>query len=130
MIGKSMLVDARESDGYFGLTQAPWEKRRGHIPTAKSLPAPWMWNLVEDKNGVITYGTYKDGNVVKEIVSTVIGKDRDKEIIVYCGLGGYASTVCYILTQVAGHKNVKFFDGSMQEWTGDPKAQVVKYRYQ
>jgi thiosulfate/3-mercaptopyruvate sulfurtransferase len=130
MIGKSILVDARDSDAYFGLTQAPWEKRAGHIPSAKSLPTPWLWNLVKDKNGALTYGVYKDSNVAKEMASTVIGNDMDKEIIVYCGVGGYASTMYYMLAQVAGYKNVKIFDGSMQVWTDDPKAPVVKYQYQ
>ena len=130
VIGKSVLIDAREPDSYFGLTQAPWEKRAGHIPTAKLLSTPWLWNLVKDKNGVVTYGIYKDGNVVKEMASTVIGNDMDKEIIVYCGVGGYASTMYYMLTQVAGYKDVKIFDGSMQVWTDDPKASVIKYQYQ
>jgi 3-mercaptopyruvate sulfurtransferase SseA len=35
-----------------------------------------------------------------------------------------------VLTQLAGYKNVKIFDGSMEVWTADPKAPVVKYRYQ
>lgn len=130
MIGKAILVDARDSDAYFGLTQAPWEKRGGHIPTAKSFPSPWLWKLVKDKNGVLTYGMYKDSKVAKDMASTVVGKDMDKEIIVYCGVGGYASTMYYMLTQVAGYKDVKIFDGSMQVWTDDPKAPVVKYRYQ
>jgi thiosulfate/3-mercaptopyruvate sulfurtransferase len=53
-----------------------------------------------------------------------------KEIIVYCGVGGYAAVSYYVLTQLAGYQNVKIFDGSMQVWTDDPKAKVVKYRYQ
>ena len=130
MMGKSILVDARDSDAYFGLTQAPWEKRVGHIPTAKSLPAPWLWNFIKDKNGVPTYGIYKDSDVACEMASNVIGKDLDKEIIVYCGVGGYASTMYYMLTQVAKYKNVKVFDGSMQVWTDDPQAPVVKYQYE
>ncbi len=130
MIGKSLLVDARNSDSYFGLTQAPWEKRAGHIPTAKSFPSPWLWNLAKDENGVPTCGTYKDSELVKEIASAVLGKDMDKEIIVYCGVGGNASAMYYMLTQVAGYKNVKIFDGSMQVWTDDPEAPVVKYRYE
>ena len=64
------------------------------------------------------------------MAATVIGKDMDKEIIVYCGVGGYASAMYYMLTQVAGYKDVKIFDGSMQVWTDDPEAPVVKYRYQ
>jgi thiosulfate/3-mercaptopyruvate sulfurtransferase len=130
VIGKYILIDARDPSDYFGLTQAPWEKRAGHVPSAKLLSSPWLWNLVKDKNGVLKYGIYKDRNVIKEMASTVIGKDMDKEIIVYCGVGGYASTMYYVLTQVAGYKDVKIFDGSMQVWTDDPKAPVVKYKYQ
>ncbi len=130
MLGKSVLVDARNSDSYFGLTQAPWEKRAGHIPTAKSLPSPWLWNLAKDENGVLTCGTYKDSELVKEMASAVLGKDINKEIIAYCGVGGNASALYYMLTQVAGYKNVKIFDGSMQVWTEYPAAPVVKYRYE
>jgi thiosulfate/3-mercaptopyruvate sulfurtransferase len=54
----------------------------------------------------------------------------EEEIIDYCGVGGYASPVWFLLTQVVGYTNVKFYDGSMQEWTADPEAPVTKYKYQ
>jgi thiosulfate/3-mercaptopyruvate sulfurtransferase len=60
----------------------------------------------------------------------VLGKDLSQEIIVYCGVGGYASPLYYALTQGIGYKNVKIYDGSMQEWSADPKAVVVKYKYE
>lgn len=129
-IGDAVLIDARDPSDYFGLTQAPWEKRAGHIPSAKLLSSPWLWTLVKDKKGSVTYGVHKDADVAREMASTVIGEDLDKEIIVYCGVGGYASAMYYMLTQIAGYKNVKVFDGSMQVWTEDPDAPVVKYKYQ
>lgn len=129
-IGKSILVDARDSDAYFGLSQAPWEKKAGHIPSAKSLPSPWFWTFEKNEKKVQIYGGYKNIDMVKEIAHTVLGEDVSKEIIVYCGVGGYAAASYYVLTQMAGYQNVKIFDGSMQVWTADPKAQVVKYRYQ
>lgn len=129
-IGKSTIVEAREADIYFGIIQEPWTKRAGHIPSAKDLPAPWFWTFEKDKQGAITYGTWKDANVIREMALTVLGKDASKEIIVYCGVGGYASPVWFTLTQMIGYKNVKIYDGSMQEWSADPKAPVIKYRYQ
>jgi thiosulfate/3-mercaptopyruvate sulfurtransferase len=45
-----------------------------------------------------------------------IGWDAHREIIVYCGVGGYASTVWFVLSQVLGYRNVRFYDGSAQEW--------------
>jgi thiosulfate/3-mercaptopyruvate sulfurtransferase len=128
-IGKSIIVDARDPDVYFGLVQEPWAKKAGHIPTAKSLPIPWFWNFVKDKKGAVTYGTWKDINIAREMASGVLGEDASQEIIVYCGVGGYASSLWFVLHEVIGYTNVKIYDGSIQEWTADPKAPVVKYRY-
>jgi thiosulfate/3-mercaptopyruvate sulfurtransferase len=129
-IGKSVIVEAREADIYFGIIQEPWTKKAGHIPSAKDLPAPWFWTFEKDKKGAITYGTWKDANVIKEMALAVLGEDASKEIIVYCGVGGYASADWFALTQMIGYTNVKFYDGSMQEWSADPNALVIKYRYQ
>jgi len=127
---KSTLVEAREADIYFGLIQEPWTVRAGHIPTAKDLPAPWFWTFAVDGDGVIIYGTWKDTSAIREMALTVLGDDASEEIIVYCGVGGYASPVWFALTQMIGYNNVKFYDGSMQEWSADPDVEVIKYRYQ
>jgi len=129
-IGKSVIVEAREADIYFGLIQEPWTVRAGHIPSAKNLPAPWFWAFAKDKKGAITYGTWKDANVISEMALAVLGGDASQEIIVYCGVGGYASPMWFALTQVVGYTNAKIYDGSMQEWSADPNAPVVKYRYE
>jgi thiosulfate/3-mercaptopyruvate sulfurtransferase len=129
-IGRSTIVEAREPDIYYGIIQEPWTARAGHIPSAKNLPAPWFWSFTKDKKGVITYGTWKDTNEIREMALAVLGADASQEIIVYCGVGGYASPVWFALTQMIGYKNVRLYDGSMQEWSADPNAQVIKYRYQ
>jgi len=129
-IGKSVIVEAREPDIYYGLIQEPWTVRAGHIPSAKNLPAPWFWTFAKDEKGVITYGTWKDAHEIREMALAVLGEDASKEIIVYCGVGGYASPVWFALTQMIGYTNAKIYDGSMQEWTADPNAPVVKYKYE
>jgi thiosulfate/3-mercaptopyruvate sulfurtransferase len=127
---KSTIVEAREADIYFGIIQEPWTTRAGHIPTAKDLPAPWFWTFAVDENGVITYGTWKDTSAIREMALTVLGNDASEEIIVYCGVGGYASPDWFTLTQMIGYNNVKLYDGSMQEWSADPTLEVIKYKYQ
>jgi thiosulfate/3-mercaptopyruvate sulfurtransferase len=129
-IGKSLLVEARDADIYFGIIQEPWTKRAGHIPSAKCLPSPWLWTFAKDEKGAITYGTWKDANVIREMALAVLGEDASEEIIVYCGVGGYASPMWFALTQMVGYANAKIYDGSMQEWSADPNAPVVKYRYE
>jgi thiosulfate/3-mercaptopyruvate sulfurtransferase len=105
--GKAVLVDNRDADVYFGVTLEPFADKAGHIPGAKSLPAPWLWN---------PDGTYRDMAMLGAAASGIVSKDKAKEIIVYCGVGGYASSWWFVLTQVLGYENVKFYDGSAQEW--------------
>ena len=127
-IGKSVIVDARDADAYFGVIQEPWSKRAGHIPTAKCLPSPWLWTFAKDEKGTITYGMWKDASVIREMALAVLGEDASEEIMVYCGVGGYASPMWFALTQMVGYGNAKIYDGSMQEWSADPNAPLVKYR--
>ena len=104
-IGKAIIIDARDGVDF----------RAGHIPKAKSLPAPQIWNHNPDGTFL-----YKDPKTLGKMVSGVIGKPMDprtQEIIVYCGVGGYASAWWYVLTQVLGYDDVRIYDGSAQEWT-------------
>jgi thiosulfate/3-mercaptopyruvate sulfurtransferase len=123
-IEKAVIVDARDAEVYFGVTIEPFAPKAGHIPTATSLPTPWMWKMNPDG----TY-LYRDKETLREVASGVIGKSRDKEIIVYCGVGGYASSWWFVLTQVLGYDKVRLFDGSIQEWSRDPKALMTKYSW-
>jgi thiosulfate/3-mercaptopyruvate sulfurtransferase len=113
-IGEAVILDARDAEVYFGAAIEPFAPKEGHIPTARSLPTPWMWVLNSDG----TY-TYKDAEILKAMASGVIGRHGrhgDKEIVVYCGVGGYASSWWFVLTQVLGYEDVKIYDGSAQEW--------------
>jgi thiosulfate/3-mercaptopyruvate sulfurtransferase len=117
--GKAILVDARDADVYIGMTMEPFANKAGHIPGARCLPAPWMWN---------PDGTYKDGKALSALASGIITEDKAKEIIVYCGVGGYASSWWFVLTQVLGYQNVKIYDGAAQEWVR--QNEMVRYRWE
>lgn len=114
-LGKTdvLLLDARDSNVYQGLITEPFAPRAGHIPGAKSLPAPSIW---------AADGKYVGPNVLQGLVSSVWSGALSDDIIVYCGVGGYASGWWFVLSEVLGHQNVKFYDGSAQEWTADPNA--------
>jgi len=109
----SMLLDVRDPEVYSGAVVEPYAPRPGHIPGAKNLPAPLIWN--DD-------GTFKTKDELRALAVPVIGLDRGKEIIVYCSVGGYAAGWWFILTEMLGYRNVKFYDGSAQEWVADPNA--------
>jgi len=116
-IGKSLLLDARDPEVYFGLVQEPTASRPGHIPGAKNLPAPWIWDD----------GKYRSQEVLQQMAVGVTGKDRSREIILYCGVGGYAAAWWYVLTQMLGYENVRIYNGSAQEWTADPQNPLVSF---
>ena len=123
-VGKAVIVDARDAEVYFGVAIEPFAPREGHIPTARSLPTPWMWK--SNPHGAYLY---RDKETLKAMASGVIGQPKANEIIVYCGVGGYASSWWFVLTQVLGYEKVKIFDGSIQEWSRDPKAPMTKYSW-
>lgn len=114
-LNKLMIVDTREPKEYFGIIS-----ESGHIKNAVNLPTPWIFN--ED-------GTFKNRDELGAMAAGVLGKEKSREIVVYCGVGGYASTWWYLLTQVLGYKNVKLFDGSFEEWVKDPAAPLQKYSW-
>jgi thiosulfate/3-mercaptopyruvate sulfurtransferase len=114
-IGKSVLLDARVPDEYFGITSKP-----GHIKSAVNLPVQWAF---------APDGTLAKENVLRDIAGGVVGTNKSREIIVYCGVGGYASTWWYVLSQMLGYRNVKLYDGSMEEWIKDPHAPVTTYSW-
>ncbi|MEM3731550.1 MAG: rhodanese-like domain-containing protein [Candidatus Bathyarchaeia archaeon] len=114
---KTVIIDARDEIVYnCGYTE-PWCKSPGHIPTAVNLPTPLLWDINVDEKGNVKYITYKDFWTLLSMGIKVAGWNWYKEIIVYCGVGGYASTTYFILKKVLGYYNVKFYDGSAQEWT-------------
>jgi thiosulfate/3-mercaptopyruvate sulfurtransferase len=115
-IGKSIIIDARDEVVYNCVVQEPWATAKGHIPTARNLPTPSLWDIKTDETGNAVYITYKHLWWLWIMALKVAGWDRSKEIIVYCGVGGYASTAYYVLGEMLGY-NVKLYDGSAQEWT-------------
>lgn len=106
-IGRATIIDARDAEVYYGQTVEPFANKAGHIPTAKSLPSPWLWTAD---------GMFKDVGVLGKMAFGATGWFGAHEIIVYCGVGGYASATWFVLTQVLSYHNVKFYDGSAQLW--------------
>lgn len=119
---ETIIVDTRDSDVYFGVTVEPFSSVPGHIPGAKNLPVPWLW--VENR-------TYRDIEAIRAMVSGVVGNDKSREIIVYCGAGGYTFELGFVLTEMLGYTNVKLYDGSYEEWTMiEPCGPVTAYKWE
>ncbi len=114
-IGKTVIVDNRTPDVYSGTKTEPWAPKAGHIQGAVNLPAP----MVFKDDGLI-----KSQGELADMVKKVIGSDRTREVILYCGAGPFSSVWSWILTEQLGYTNVKVYDGSMQEWIMEPAGPV------
>src|SRR5699024_6453984 len=105
------LVDVRSSDELTGKIVAPpglteLAQRVGHIRRVANLP--W-WTAVNEA------GTLKSNEELREIYE---GAEitPDKEIIVYCRIGGRSAHCWLVLNELLEYPNVRNYDGSWTEW--------------
>jgi len=120
-VGQAAIVDTRMPDFYFGVSKLDIVEKAGHIKGALSLPSPWIF--AKD-------GTFKNKEDLEAMAAGVIGKDISKETIIYCDTGRLCSGWWFVLREILAYKDMKAYDGSMQDFAKDPNAPVVKYSWQ
>lgn len=118
--GRALLVDTRLPEFYFGASKVPHVKRPGKIPGAVLLPSAWLFKKE---------GTLRDVNEIEAMAIGVVGKDKSKEMILYCDSGRLSAGFVYVLTNVLGYRNVRMYDDSLQGWVEDPKAPLAMYNW-
>ncbi len=114
------IIDNRIPEDFFGVSPLEFSSKEGHIKGASCLPTPWIFTKS---------GTFKDKAVLEEMATGVVGRCKNARVITYCGVGGYGATWWFVLSEVLGYENVRLYDGSIQEWTRDPKAPVQKFTW-
>jgi len=116
-MGKIILLDVREPEFFAGTKKLDCIPRMGHIPGAFNLPTSCAFN--KDC-------TFKSKEELQKIAESAAGANRNVEIVTYCDVGHCCPTWVYILKQLLGYKNVRIYDGAMQEWMQDPQAPVTR----
>ncbi len=116
-LGKVTIVDTRSESLYRGEKSDPMLKRKGHIRGAVNLP----YSLVFTKDG-----TFEDTAKLKALASKAVGDVKDKGIVLLCCNGQFASSWWFALSEVLRYRDVKIYDGSMEEWCRDPEAPLVE----
>lgn len=109
-IGKATIVDVREPEFYSGAKKLDFVTRPGHIKGAVNLPTAAAYNAD---------GTFKPMAELEAMAKKAVGEDKSKEILVYCDSGRVASVWWYLLSESFGYKNVKLYDGSVQDFAKD-----------
>jgi thiosulfate/3-mercaptopyruvate sulfurtransferase len=110
---KVAIIDARNQNFYTG-QDTGMASRPGHLPGAKNLPFD---SLVDSS------GFFKKPAELKTLYAAA-GLAEGKTSVSYCHIGQQASLV-YFVARVLGY-DARMYDGSMQEWTRDPDAPLVR----
>ena len=122
----ALIVDVREPDFYNGVQKLPFVAKAGRIAGAVNLPTAQIFEKFPPGADVAGCSTiYKGKEALKSMASAVVGDDLNREIIVYCDTGKFATGWWFVLTEVLGYKNVKNYDGSTQEWMRDANAPTL-----
>ncbi|PPK53355.1 sulfurtransferase [Marinobacter persicus] len=117
---QAQLVDARPADYFRGETKSPAAKGPGTIPGSRNLPHS---DFLGQQNAV----WYLNADQIRERVNRA-ELDADTRTIAFCNTGHWAATDWFVLSELAGFKEVALYDGSMAEWSNDPERplQVAK----
>jgi thiosulfate/3-mercaptopyruvate sulfurtransferase len=115
MADKEPLVDSRPQDFYLGLTKSPAAKRAGTLPGAISLPESWL----TQNNG----GKFRPRKQLAQLYQ-VAGVPVSGKQINFCNTGHWASLSWFVAHEILGNKEARMYDGSLAEWTQDPRAPV------
>ncbi|MDZ7592132.1 MAG: rhodanese-like domain-containing protein [Rubrivivax sp.] len=110
------IVDARTPEFYLGQKKKDYVYAKGHISGAKIFAN----TEVQDKQT----RAFKSTAALKAQLAQN-GIDVDQPMITYCDSGHLSTGLWFIAHEMMGNKNVRLYDGSMHEWTKDPKRPVV-----
>jgi thiosulfate/3-mercaptopyruvate sulfurtransferase len=110
------LIDARSVAQFIGKEKTSTVKELGTIPTAVNINFDKFWDA---QNGRFASKATIDGLVQQ---AGLVDKDG---VITFCNTGHLASIAWFGLSEVAGLKHVRLYDGSMSQWTLDPSRPVV-----
>jgi thiosulfate/3-mercaptopyruvate sulfurtransferase len=104
------LIDARPLNQFAALYHTPVIPVAGRLEGSRSLPTELLYRRAKDGSWrFLTPAQYKS-------VLKLQGIGDLSPSIVYCNTGQYASGAWFVLVRILGLKNVREFQGGMNEW--------------
>jgi thiosulfate/3-mercaptopyruvate sulfurtransferase len=105
------VIDVRTLPEYKGeifmMNPPEGTERGGHIPGARHIDC--LLTLNED-------GTFKSPEELRAIYDGQ-GITTDKEVFLYCAVGGRSAYTWFVLKYLLGYPHVRNYDGSWNEWS-------------
>jgi thiosulfate/3-mercaptopyruvate sulfurtransferase len=103
------MVDNRPLFQYMGVMKKSYVYSKGHIPGAKPYPT----SLFTDHSKPTKLLPVDE---LRQLAQGM-GVDPKAKSITYCNSGHLASGGWFVMHELMGNKDVKLYDGSMNEWT-------------
>jgi len=118
-IGKpgTVILDVRPAEFYVGKKSD--EARAGHIPGA--INRPFTEDVVTNANQIVTF----QPRAVLAAAYRQIIPAKNTEVIVHCRTGHQASQTFFVLKQLLGYPNVRWYDGGWAEWAARRELPVI-----
>ena len=110
------LIDARPPSYFSGKEKAPASKAYGHIPGAINIDSASFYDPMTNRLRS------------KEQLAKIAASLPAGPVVAYCNTGHWAATDWFVLSAVLGRPDVRLYDGSMVEWTADPRRPVASSR--
>lgn len=107
------LLDARPPLFYQGQVKAPTASTGGTIATAQNTPFEQWFNQNDTRIRPVAE--------IKELVRSQ-HLDQAKETVSFCNTGHWAATNWFVLSELAGLKDVRLYPASLAEWTQDKES--------
>ena len=113
-LGKATLIDARPASFYAGREKVPAAKAFGHIPGALNLDSAVFYDARRNRLKSIP-------ELAKIAASLPQGP-----IVTYCNGGTLSAIEWFVFSQLLRRSDVRFYSGSMIDWTADPRHPVER----
>ncbi len=102
------LLDARPSLFFQGQVKAPTASTGGTIATAQNTPFGQWFNTNDTRIRPVAE--------IKQLVHSQ-NLDQAQETVSFCNTGHWAATNWFVLSELAGLKDVRLYPASLAEWT-------------
>jgi len=110
------LVDARPASFFDGKEKAPASKAYGHIPGAMNVDSASFYDPATNRLRS------------REELAAIARAIPSGPVVAYCNTGHWAATDWFVLSAILGWPDVRLYDGSMVEWTANPRHPVASSR--
>lgn len=118
---RTRLIDARPEPYFRGERKSWLSHRAGTLPQADNIEHS---SLVTRRDGAFLINETQ----IRTLLSERGLNDPEQPLITFCTSGHWASTDWFVLSEVAGFKDVRLYDGSMTQWTEDSGRPVANGR--